>query len=113
MLSRGGRSGDPLQKLARHHNALVTERERSGARNGVAPAVIPCDQEWASLLVIASSPTRSKCDAFQADHKQLRQRATGTAAEEAPEEMAIEPSAVDVVSSVQSSDGQHRLMGFR
>ena len=63
-----------LQKLLRDHDALMTERERSGARNGVAPAVIPCDQEWASLLVIASSPTRSKCDAFQADHKQLRQR---------------------------------------
>ena len=26
--SRGGHGGDPLQKLARHHNALVTERER-------------------------------------------------------------------------------------
>jgi hypothetical protein len=26
----GGHGGDPLQKLARHHNALVTEREHSG-----------------------------------------------------------------------------------
>jgi hypothetical protein len=33
MLSRGGHGGDPPQKLARHHNALVTERERSGARD--------------------------------------------------------------------------------
>ena len=30
VLSCGGHGGDPLQKLARHHNALVTERERSG-----------------------------------------------------------------------------------
>jgi len=33
--------GDPPQKLARHHNALVTERERSGARNGVGKVVVP------------------------------------------------------------------------
>jgi hypothetical protein len=39
--SRGGHGGDPLQKLARHHNALVTERERSGARNGVGKVVVP------------------------------------------------------------------------
>jgi hypothetical protein len=118
VLSRDGHGRDPLQKLARHYNALVTERERSGAGNGVAPAVIPCDQEWASLLVIASSPTRSKCDAFQARTAMTINSCDSGATGMAPEEMAtcgrrIEPSAVDVVSSIQSSDGQHRLIGFR
>jgi cyclohexanone monooxygenase len=28
VLSRGGHGGDPLQKLARHHNALVGECDR-------------------------------------------------------------------------------------
>jgi hypothetical protein len=36
----GGHGGDPLQKLARHHNALVTERERIGPRNGVGKVVV-------------------------------------------------------------------------
>jgi hypothetical protein len=34
VLSRDGHGGDPPQELSRHHNALVTERERSGARYG-------------------------------------------------------------------------------
>src|SRR6516164_7787590 len=56
--------GDPPQKLARHHNALVTERERSGARNGVGEVVVPAGR-WSMLsrpprAVLRSSPQSCK-----------------------------------------------------
>ena len=59
MLSRGGHGGDPLQKLARHHNALVTERERSGARNGVGKVVVPAGR------VVDAVPTAARRSALQ------------------------------------------------
>ena len=47
VLSRGGHGGDPPQKFARHHNALVTEGERGGARNGVGKVVVPAGRRSA------------------------------------------------------------------
>jgi hypothetical protein len=60
VLSRGGHGGDPLQKLARHHNALVTERGRSGARNGVGKVVVPA---WADRWSERARP-RQRCLRF-------------------------------------------------
>src|SRR6516165_7298517 len=57
--SRGGHGGDPLQKLAGHHNALVTERERSGARHGVGKVVVPAGR------VVDAVPTAARRPAFQ------------------------------------------------
>ena len=57
--SRGGHGGDPLQKLARHHNALVTERERSGARNRVGKVVVPAGR------VVDAVPTAARRPPFQ------------------------------------------------
>ena len=59
VLSRGEHAGDPLQKLARHHDALVTERERSGARNGVGKVVVPAGR------VVDAVPTAARRSAFQ------------------------------------------------
>ena len=59
VLSRDGHGGDPPQKLARHHNALVTERERSGARNGVGKVVVPAGR------VVDAIPTAARRPAFQ------------------------------------------------
>jgi hypothetical protein len=50
---------DPLQKLARHHNALVTERECSGARNGVGKVVVPAGR------VVDAVPTAAPRSAFK------------------------------------------------
>ena len=55
----GGHGGDPLQKLARHHNALVTERERGGARNCVSKVVVPARR------VVDAVPTAARRPAFQ------------------------------------------------
>jgi hypothetical protein len=59
VLSRGGHGGDPLQKLARHHNALVTERERGGARNGVRKVVVPAGR------VVDAVPTTARRSALR------------------------------------------------
>ena len=59
VFSRGGHGGDPLQKLARHHDALVTERERSGARHGIGKVVVPARR------VVDAVPTAACRPAFQ------------------------------------------------
>ena len=59
MPSRGGHGGDPPQKLAAHHNALVTERERSGARNRVGKVVVRAGR------VVDAVPTAARGSALQ------------------------------------------------
>jgi hypothetical protein len=59
VLPRDGHGGDPPQELARHHNALVTERERSGARNGVGKVVVPTGR------VVDALPTAARRPALQ------------------------------------------------
>jgi hypothetical protein len=59
VLSRGGHGGDPPQKVARHHNALVTERERSGASNRVGKVVVPAGR------VVDAVPTAARRSGLQ------------------------------------------------